>query len=359
MLTHGGDLVGFYETYGQTPLDFSVNTNPLGLPKAAKEAAAAALSRAGEYPDPQYRRLREAIGRHYHIPASFIVPGNGAGDLILRIAAAERGRHVLLIAPTFSEYEAALEAFDCRIERHTLTEEQRFDLTEDFPEKISPDLDALFLCNPNNPTGRTINQKLLLRILDKCRACGTLLWIDECFNGFLDCPQKHSLVRLLADYENLVVLQAATKLYAMAGMRLGFAFCAGKNIREKLWAFGQSWSVSIEAQEAGIAALEDGAYLKQSRALIRNERKRMREALASLSVKVLEGEANYLFFKTDIPAFDRHLAEKGFLIRSCASYQGLGNGYYRIAIRMPQDNDRLIRAIFTVYAEHKGSGNGG
>lgn len=350
MLTHGGDLVGFYETYGRMPLDFSVNVNPLGLPKGARKAAEAALSHAAEYPDPAYRQLREAVGRHYRIPPAFVVPGNGADDLIWRIAAVMKNRRILLTVPCFSEYENALETFGCRIERHVLKAELQFCLTEDILEKITPGLDAFFLCNPNNPTGRTLDRELLLRILDRCREYGTLLWVDECFNGFLDRPEEHSLIDRLSSYENLAILQAPTKFYAMAGLRLGFIFCAGDRLRKQLWTFGQSWPVSVTAQAAGIAALEDRTYAERSRALIRKERERVRNMLKAASITVIGGEANYLFFHTDIPAFDRKLAERGFLIRSCASYRGLEDGYYRIALRTPWDNDRLIKAIRKIAA---------
>ncbi|MCH5339889.1 MAG: aminotransferase class I/II-fold pyridoxal phosphate-dependent enzyme [Acetatifactor sp.] len=343
MLKHGGDRMGFLEEYGREPLDFSVNVNPLGMSPMAAMAASEALALGALYPDIHYRRLRQSVGRHYGIPAEFVIPGNGASDLIWRIAAIKRGQRVLLTAPTFSEYEGALSAFGCKVSYHILTRENNFALTGDVLEKITPELDMFLLCNPNNPTGKTVEQGLLMKILARCRECDVLLWVDECFSGFLDNPQEQ-----LSSYDNLIILQAATKLYAMAGLRLGYAFCAHQKLRDQLWTFGQSWPVSVAAQEAGIAALEDTEYLTRSLSLVSRERERVKKALESVFIEVIGGEANYLFFHTDIPSFQEQLAEKGFLIRGCDSYLGLGDGYYRISLRMPEDNDKLIRAVETL-----------
>lgn len=337
--------MGFAEKYGREPLDFSVNVNPLGMCPKAKEAAEQALARGAEYPDTRYRRLCKAISGHYGVPPEFVIPGNGAADLIWRIAAMKSGARALLTAPAFSEYESALSAFGCKIRRHVLLHENGFALTADILPDITPDLGVLFLCNPNNPTGKTVNRELLLKISARCREFGVLLCVDECFNGFLDNSEQYSLRNQLHQNDNLLIIGALTKLYAMAGLRLGFALCANRELRERLWASCQSWPVSVVAEEVGIAALRDETYLEHSLSLLHAERLRLKKMLERFSLEVIGGEANYLFFHTDIPAFGELLAKKGLLIRDCSDYQGLSEGYYRISIRMPAENDRLIDAI--------------
>ncbi len=351
MLTHGGDRIGFRETYGREPLDFSVNVNPAGLPPSARQAAAKALSHGERYPDMRYRRLCRALGQHCGVPEGCVTPGNGAADLIWRIAALVRGKPALLTAPTFSEYEAALSAFGCRIRRFQLLRETGFSVTEDFLSRITADLGAVFLCNPNNPTGRTVERALLLRILERCRDCGVLLCVDECFNGFLEEPAAHSLRGQLERYGNLILIGALTKLYAMAGLRLGYALCFDPEMTEKLWAQGQSWPVSAMAEAAGTAALADSAYLERSLALLRLERGRMKRELEAVfrespyPFELYGGEANYLFFHTEIPDFGSRLAERGILVRDCRTYPGLEEGDYRTAVRLPAENDRLLAAV--------------
>ncbi len=345
MPLHGGDQIAFYEKYARKPLDFSVNVNPIGMSASVETAIIKNISQAASYPDMQYRRLRRAAADFYRIPAEFIIPGNGASDLIWRAAAALRGGRALITAPIFSEYEYALSAFGCRIRRHFLEPENRFALTDRILDEITSDLDALFLCNPNNPTGRTIEPQLIMLILERCRKNNVILWVDECFNGFLTEPEVHSLKDSLFRYDNLVILQAATKLFAMAGLRLGYAFCGGVKLRDTLKGYAQSWPVSTVAQEAGIASMQDREYLSRSREMIASERERMWKALESAGLNIISGESNYLFFQTPDHSFGDRMGQMGILIRDCSSYTGLGDGYYRMSLRTPEDNDRFLAAV--------------
>lgn len=351
MLTHGGDIVGFAEQYGAEPLDFSVNTNPLGFSPQAKAAFLRAAERACEYPDPLYRRLRTAIADHEHIPAEWIACGNGAADLIWRIAYAGRPRQALVTAPTFSEYETALSAVDCRVGHYALSSENGFRLDDGILTHITPELDILFLCNPNNPTGLTIGRSLLQQIIDRCRVCDVRLIVDECFLGFLPDAEQLTLKPYLAENPGLVILKAFTKLYGMAGLRLGYCLCADAAFLSDLCRAGQCWPVSVTAEEAGIGALKDTEFVEQTLAFLPAERERVRQSMAELGLLVYPGEANYLFFHTDIPNYQERLAKRGILIRSCSNYIGLRDGYYRIAVLTAEHNDRLLAAMTQIKEE--------
>ena len=191
-LTHGGDWAGFMAQYGRMPLDFSANISPLGLPDGVRRAACASLSSADCYPDPLCRALSSALGARHKLPVDAVLCGNGAADLIFRLVLAVRPKRALVTAPAFAEYEQALGLSDCRTEHFYLREENGFVAAEEILEAITPALDVVFLCEPNNPTGRTTPPALLLRILERCTACGVLLVVDECFNDFLDEPQAHT-----------------------------------------------------------------------------------------------------------------------------------------------------------------------
>ena len=192
-LVHGGDWAGFAAEYGAMPLDFSANVSPLGVPDGVRRAIEQAAAQADRYPDPLCRALRDAIAQKEAVPAEYILCGNGAADLIFRAVLARKPRKALVTAPSFAEYAAALETVDCEIVRYALKEERDFRLEADFLQAITPDMDMVFLCQPNNPTGLTSPRKLLLRIAERCRDCGTLLVLDECFTDFLDAPEAHSL----------------------------------------------------------------------------------------------------------------------------------------------------------------------
>ncbi len=345
MTDHGGDWAGFTRTYGAPPLDFSANVSPLGVPEAVRRAAEAALAEAGRYPDPLCRALREKLASCHGVPADWVLCGSGAADLIYRLAAARRPGTALVTAPTFSEYENALALWGCRVSRFPLCEGKGFAVTEEILSAITLELDMLFLCEPNNPTGRTTDRALLERILERCAACGTLLAVDECFNDLLDDPAAHTLLDSLPRYENLLILRAFTKSHGLAGLRLGYALSQNVPLLETMTRSGPPWAVSAPAQAAGLAALADDESLKALRQLIRRERPRLAAGLTALGCRVCPGEANYLLFFCGVPDLSRRLAERGVLIRDCSNYHGLGNGWYRAAVRTQAENTAFLNMM--------------
>ena len=233
---HGGDVYG-----GGITLDFSANTNPLGTPPGVLEAVRRGLPQLHRYPDPYCRRLVQAIAGHEQVPASYILCGNGAADLIYTYCAALRPRTAVELAPTFVEYGAGLAQVGCRVERYFLHQAQNFDLDErflSFLEEKKPEV--VFLCNPNNPTGRLIPLPLLEQILQYCAAQGARLFLDECF---LDLTEDGvSAKSLLAAHPELLILKAFTKSYGMAGIRLGYCLCADNALLRRMAA--ASWVVA-------------------------------------------------------------------------------------------------------------------
>ncbi|MCR5295278.1 MAG: threonine-phosphate decarboxylase CobD [Lachnospiraceae bacterium] len=341
-LGHGGDWAGFAEAYGREALDFSANINPLGLPEGARRAAEEALLRADRYPDPLCRKLRAALAAHHRVPADYIVCGAGAADLIYRLGTALRPKTALLLAPAFSEYERALAPWGCEIRRYMLRKENDFRLDESFLDAISPGLDLLVLCEPNNPTGVTTDPALLRRILRRCRERKVLLAADECFLPFLSKPC--SLIGELGE-GGLLIFRAFTKFYAMAGLRLGYCLTDEPYLAAKLSRCGQPWAVTEAAAEAGIAALLDRAYAEASRRLIGEQREALAGGLRALGLTVVPGEANFLLFFSKDAELGEKLARDGILIRDCADYEGLSRGCFRIAVRTASENERLLEVL--------------
>ena len=221
-LVHGGDWAGYRAEFGRDALDFSANVSPLGLPAGVAAAITAALPMADRYPDPLCRELRAALAAAEGVPADWILCGNGAADLIFRLVLALRPRRALLPAPTFAEYAAALDTVNCEVTRFFLNEANDFAVTDAFVDAVDSDTDIVFLCQPNNPTGQVTPPELVQKLLRRCAACGAVLVVDECFLDFL--PDRNDLTtkRFLHDAPQLIILKAFTKLYAMAGVRLGY-----------------------------------------------------------------------------------------------------------------------------------------
>ena len=337
---HGGDVYGRLVT-----LDVSVNTNPLGPPPGVVRAVVDAAQLLDRYPDPHCRRLVAALADREGVPEEAILCGAGAAELIFSFCAALRPRTALELAPTFSEYAAALAAAGCRVERCALEEEQGFALTEKLLEELErKSCEVVFLCNPKNPTGRLIPPALLESILALCERRGGWLFVDECFLELSDGGRGTSLAPLLRPGRRLFLLRAFTKSYAMAGLRLGYCLCGEGALLERMGRQTQPWNVSVPAQAAGLAALGEEAYLRESRALIQSERRYLREGLEALGLTVCPSQANYLLVKS--PAeLSGPLLDRGILIRDCANYRGLGPGWYRTAVRRREENRTLLNAL--------------
>jgi threonine-phosphate decarboxylase len=334
---HGGDIYG---NPGVT-LDFSVNTNPLGLPEEVRCALQSRVEEFARYPDPHCRELRGAIAAFESVPADWILCGNGAADLIYRLCYAMKPQKALVCAPTFSEYERALQQVGCQVEYHILAEANQFALTEKILMQLTPGIDMIFLCHPNNPTGSLIPLDLMERILNRAQENKTLTVIDECFLDFTD---GESAKRNLRDMPGLVVLKAFTKMYSMAGLRLGYLLCSDANVINKTNAAAQCWSVSVPAQIAGVAALSLSDWQDRTRRHITEERRLLSEKLSSLGITVFPSDANFLLLRYAKPLYES-LLQKGILIRKCENFKGLDKFYYRIGVKTRLDNIRLVEAV--------------
>ena len=348
-LVHGGDWAGYRAEFGCDALDFSANVSPLGLPAGVAAAITNALPTADRYPDPLCRELRAALAGAEGVPADWILCGNGAADLIFRLALAVRPRRALLPAPTFAEYEAALQTVGCAVQRVFLREENEFAVTEEFIDAVTPETDIVFLCQPNNPTGQVTPPALVERLVRRCAECGAVLVVDECFLDFLPDRDAWTAKQLLRDAPQLIILKAFTKLYAMAGVRLGYALCGDAALLEKMRGAGQPWAVSSLAQAAGLAALQETAYAGAVRALIAEQRPRMAAGLRALGLRVMDGQANYLLFRATSD-FGEKLRRRGAVVRSCANYPGLDAAWYRTAVRTAEENTRLLQIMGEILA---------
>ena len=348
-LVHGGDWAGYRAEFGCDALDFSANVSPLGLPAGVAAAITNALPTADRYPDPLCRELRAALAGAEGVPADWILCGNGAADLIFRLALAVRPRRALLPAPTFAEYEAALQTVGCAVQRVFLREENEFAVTEEFIDAVTPETDVVFLCQPNNPTGQVTPPALVERLVRRCAECSAVLVVDECFLDFLPDRDALTAKQLLRDAPQLIILKAFTKLYAMAGVRLGYALCGDAALLEKMRGAGQPWAVSSLAQAAGLAALQETAYAGAVRALIAEQRPRMAAGLRALGLRVMDGQANYLLFRAT-PDFGEKLRRRGAVVRSCANYPGLDAAWYRTAVRTAEENTRLLQIMGEILA---------
>ena len=332
---HGGDIYS-----RNVSLDFSSNINPAGMPEEVKQAVRDSAENCRIYPDPFCRQLRQGISRMEGVPVDHIICGNGASDLIYAYAYSLSGDEpALIVSPTFSDYRASLDAAGIPVENYILKEEDGFRLTENILRQDLARFCAVYICTPNNPTGICAEPELIRKLA----GTGVRLFLDMCFLDLTEDPERYDIQSLTSDHPNVTVLRAFTKNYAMAGVRLGYAMSSDEELLETMSSKTPCWNVSSVAQAAGCAALECGEWLKRSVTEIAAERSRLGKELGSLGVEVWPGEANYLMLRTEKDLYGSML-EHGILIRDCSNYDGLGNGYYRIAVRSTGENDIFLKA---------------
>lgn len=347
---HGGDIYT-----NPVELDFSVNVNPLGMPESVKQAIAAGTAADETYPDLFCRNLISALAEKEQTAQSHIICGNGASELIMAAVRAIRPRRCAIAAPTFSGYERAVRSVGAEAEYYQLSEDSEFGYETVCEQICRMEVQMLFLCNPNNPIGNRIPEEQLCNLLKICHKKQIAVLVDECFLRFHNEYEAISCKRFLEDYNNLMVLNAFTKFYAMAGIRLGYLMTANKTVLGQIAEQLPEWNVSSVAQRAGIAALKETDYEERTRELVVQERTYLMNSLKELGCFPFFSEADYITFQ--LSQQKRHidlkqaLLKKKILVRSCATYRNMPQGCYRIAVKKHLENERLMAAIKAVWSE--------
>lgn len=348
-IVHGGDI--YSKSHIENLLDLSANINPLGMPEKVKKAIIDNIENYEAYPDPLCRSLRKALAEAHNINEDFIVCGNGAADVIFRLVLSLKPKKAIILAPTFAEYEEALSLNNTEITYYDLKEENNFEIQEDVLESINSDLDVFFMCNPNNPTGVALKKDKVLKIAEKCKENNVILIIDECFSDFLVNEEEYSFVPYLKGYKNVFILKAFTKMYAMAGIRLGYGLSSNTDLINKISNTGQPWSVSTVAEKAGLAALEETEFVKNTKEVIRENRDYLLKELSNLGFTVYDSMINYILFRSPISNLKAKIEEYGILIRSCSNYRNLDDSFYRIAVKSYKDSERFINVLKMIIKE--------
>ncbi|MCR4399970.1 MAG: threonine-phosphate decarboxylase CobD [Syntrophomonadaceae bacterium] len=358
MQQHGGNVWEAAARYGVDPahcLDFSASINPLGLPAAARQAVVDWLPLATRYPDPQCRELVRALSRHLGLDGEHLVCGNGATELIFLAARVLRPGRVALPVPTFGEYARAVCAAGGAVLPVPLDEERGFFAPLPSLLEQSEGIDAVVVCNPNNPTGRVWPREEVLELTSRAASRDIMVVVDEAFVDFVDAPHEVEVASQVARHPNLLVLRSLTKFYALAGLRVGYAV-AGVETAQRLRQAQEPWTVNVLAQAAAVAALGDGEYRRQTERWLREQREFMvGELKRRPALVVWDTAANFVLVKLrderwTAASLQEALAPRGILIRDCSSFAGLGPRFVRLAILGREQNQRLLAALDEVLA---------
>lgn len=356
MTGHGGNIADLALRAGRSAeaiLDFSANINPLGAPEWLRQVVNRSLDDTVHYPDPDMLALRSAAARAVGMPPEQVVAGNGSTEILYAIPRVAGCARAIIPVPSYADYERACALAHVPVTHITMDEGDAFclnipKLEAALRESLEPAL--VFLGNPNNPTGATLSPDIVRAL---CAAHPQDLFvIDEAFADFCEPP-----VTLLPDIpENALVVRSLTKFFALPGIRLGVAYAA-ESWAERIHGMILPWSLGTMAQAVGARLFDDVAYATTTREKTASWRSELYEGLSSFdALTVWAGAANYLFCKithaqmTAPELADRLLREWGMAIRVCDNYPGLGAAFFRVAVRMPEENQRLLEAMAHIFA---------
>ena len=349
---HGGNVFAVARSLGVRPeeiLDFSASINPLGMAPVVKEALLSSIDRLMHYPDSDAVELSRALAAFHGLDEASVCVSNGSTELIYLLPRLVKGKRALIVAPAFSEYAKALAREGWEIAYLNLAANDGFSLSlQALEERLAEGFDALFLCNPGNPTGKLLPPATVEKVCALCGSNGTFLVLDEAFMDFCEEESaKHIIVK-----GGGVVLRSMTKFFAIPGLRLGYAL-GSASVIAGLAALREPWSVNTPAQAAGIAALSDHDYRQRTMRFVSVERAFLAAGLAALAgCKPYPAAANYLLveIKGGPPAagLRERLLGRGILIRDCSTFHGLDDRFFRVAVRRREENERLVEQLAKV-----------
>lgn len=351
---HGSDLEKIEEVYGikkENIIPFGGNVNPLGISPLLRKSMAEHLDSVCEYPDRDYKDLRNALSIYLNLPAKDIIPGNGATELIGLTFQLLCPKNALLLAPTYSEYTREITLSGGSYKEYFLKEKNNFHLDlEDLKSHLTKDVDLFAFCNPNNPTSSALDTDEIREILEHCRRQGIFVMIDETYVEFAPDIQKISAVSLVPDYENLMILRGTSKFFAVPGLRLGYGVCSNSRFLEAIQQIKNPWTINTLAAVSGGAMFQDEAYIQRTRSLILKERKRCLSILSQCpQYKTYPAFANFILVRlldgtTSFELFEKCI-RRNMMIRDCSSFEGLEGEYIRFCIQTKEENDKLLEVL--------------
>ena len=388
---HGGNIYKiFREKNIKEILDYSSNINPYGIPESLKKRITENLEILERYPDPDYVELRQKLSNLNKVNLSDIILGNGATEIIFLFMKVINPKKILIVSPTFGEYERAVKAtgisgdivsLSCsngdnknienkkiEIEYFELKESDDFNLNiGNLKNELEKKYDLLIICNPNNPTGKFLKLAQTEEILKECNKYDTKLFIDEAFIEFLADGMKESIINTEENKNNLFVTRAFTKFFAIPGLRLGYGMYFDRELEKKISEKKEPWSVNNFAEMAGLTVLDDAEYIEKTLKWIAEEKIYMYEKLNEISgIKVYETEVNFITGKIDEKLFSEGLnvkilrekmLEQGILIRDASNFKFLDERFFRLAIKDRASNERVIEVMKEIFREKESKDN--
>ncbi len=335
------------------------NENPLGPSPKAVEAAKRELERIHEYPEPVAPDdLFDAVLEYLKDPPypagepvdaereNVLIGGDGADEIIdlLTRAYVDPGDPVVIPVPTFTQYEICAKACGAEVRRGRFDPDRDFELDEDSVFEVLDGARIVYLCTPNNPTGTTIEERVIRDVAEELRD-GVLL-LDHAYVEFA----SEDLTQLALEYDNVLVLRTCSKALGLAGARVGYCVTDASIVRDLL-RIKPVFNLTRPSAAAAAAALRDRDYVCETVELVMESREFLEDELSKREgVKVFPSEANYVFVDVsgtgmDSPTFTEEMLKRGVIIRDCSNFVGIEPVYVRVSTGTLEEDRRFLKAL--------------
>ena len=328
-------------------IDFSSNISPIGTPLSVKKTLKKNIDNIKNYPDFSSSTVISSLKKYTKLEKSNLLVGNGAIEIIYNFCFAFlSAKKTLIPIPTFQEYETA-----AKLNNAKLSYFKTLNLSENIDSFILqiPRNGCVFICNPNNPTGKLLSKKYLLEIIKKAQKLSSFVFVDECFIELVP-ESNESVISYVKKYDNLFVLRSLTKSFGFPGLRIGYA-AGSKQMVEILMKIKIPWSVNSLAQDTAKISLQNISHLTKSKLVIKKELNFLKNKINKLDgFECHDSSTNFILIKTnhDSTQIQKKLLKKKILIRDCKNFRGLNNHYFRIAVKSHKDNLKLVKALESI-----------
>jgi len=354
-VSHGGNVWGFSRKYNiplEKVLDFSGPINHLGPCPKALESVKENAKLIRFYPDPNPVELREEVAAYvgHGSCVDNVILGNGSIELIYMVTETLPPKFKAVIpVPSFTEYEKAV----LRVGGETIFVQlpENFALdTESLKKAVTDDTRIIYICNPHSPSGTLYSKEKILDLAEFCQKKNIILSVDENYIEFSAKGEDTTVAGYVKKFENLFVIRSVTKFYGMPGIRFGYGIAA-ESLIDTLQTVRQPWSINSLAGFATLAAFNDREFIENSKRTIMREKAQFSKMLVEIGgLKIFPSETNFLLVKILNPkitstALREELSKEGMLIRDCCTFVGLDNSYFRVTVRSPEDNLKLVNAL--------------
>ncbi|MEK4484564.1 aminotransferase class I/II-fold pyridoxal phosphate-dependent enzyme [Psychrobacillus sp. FSL H8-0484] len=353
---HGANAHHVYERLGmkipEMVIDFSENVNPLGPPAFVNEKWSTYAELITKYPDPHGEPFLSAAGQYHQVDVNQVIVGNGAAEIFASLAKRYENKRAVLIHPTFSEYAATLTPYHVYIKEIIAPQALPLDEVLDEVEFA----EVIYICRPNNPTGYLIPLKEILQIAEYARRYKCEVILDEAFLDFID--ESESFIPYLKDFPNVIVVRSMTKMYAIPGLRLGYAI-ADEQIIKEIRSRMPHWNSNAIATTIGADCLKEEEYRMQTITFAKEMREQTRVFLEKWNCTVLPSQTNFICFQLPNPArskgFFEYLLAKGCVLRHTENFKGLDGKWFRVGMKEKLQMEQLQKEMTAWFEENLSS----